>query len=57
MLASKSSAVLPVWRARAEFCEMAEEEVVDELLDELPVPAEVAAVAELEGAEGGVGEN
>ena len=42
---------------------MAEEELPDVLLDEpdgpveLPVPAEAAAVAELEGAEAGVGEN
>lgn len=56
MLASKSSAVPPVWRAIAEFCGMPEEEAADALL-ELPVPTEAASVAELEGAEGGVGEN
>lgn len=42
---------------------VAEEELPDVLLDEpaepveLPVPAEAAPVAELEGAEAGVGEN
>ena len=45
---------------------VAEEELLDALLDEpddpdepveLPVPAEAAPVAELEGAEAGVGEN
>ncbi len=69
LLASKSSAVLLVWRARAELKGAAEEELPDVLLDEpaepddpdepveLPAPAEAAAVAELEGAEAGVGEN
>ena len=63
LLASKSSAELSVWRARAELKGAAEEELPDVLLDEpaepdeLPVPAEAAPVAELEGAEAGVGEN
>jgi hypothetical protein len=66
LLASKSSAELSVWRARAELKGAAGEELPDVLLDEpddpdepveLPVPAEAAPVAELEGAEAGVGEN
>jgi len=72
LLASRSSAVLSVCRARAELKEAAEEELADALADDpdeldepedpeepaaAPVPADAAAVVELEDVEAGVGEN